>query len=96
MKSLKLRFTPEAAKLLSKFHSETKKHLNKAFQEIRKNPYVGHDLQKELSGLKSYKSKKYRILYNINEDEHVIEIYYTGHRKDIYEQFRRLLNQLIR
>ena len=96
MKSLKLRFTPEAARLLSKIHPDIKKHLKKAFKEILKNPYVGHDLQEELFGLKSYKSKRYRIIYNINEGEHVIEIYYIGHRKDVYEQFRRLLNKLIR
>ena len=94
MKSLRMRLTPEAARLLSKLHPESKKLIKSALQELRQSPYSGHDLQEELSGFKSYRSKRYRILYRLNEEEQVIEVYYIGHRKDIYEQFKRLLNQL--
>ena len=94
MMNFKIRFTPEAAGLFSKLHPENKKHIKEAIQEIRKNPYAGHDLQEELIGFNSYKSQRYRILYKLNEPENFIEIYYIGHRKDVYEQFRRLLNRL--
>jgi len=94
MKSLRIRLTPEAARLLSKLHPESKKLIKSALQELRQAPYSGHDLQEELSGFKPYRSKRYRILYRVNEEEQVIEVYYIGHRKDIYEQFKRLLNQL--
>ncbi len=94
MISLKIRFTPEAARLFSKLHPENKKLIKSALQELRQTPYSGHDLQEELSGFKSYRTKRFRILYKVNDEEHIIEGYYVGHRKDIYEQFRRLLNQL--
>ena len=94
MKGLRIRLTPEAARLLSKLHPESKKLITSALQELRQAPYSGHDLQEELSGFQSYRSKRYRILYRVNEEEQVIEVYYIGHRKDIYEQFKRLLNQL--
>ena len=94
MKNFKIRFTPEAAGLFSKLHPENKKLIKLALNELRQALYSGHDLQEELSGFKSYRSKKYRILYRVNEDEYIIEIYYIGHRKDVYEQFRRLLSQL--
>ena len=94
MKSLRIRLTPEAARLLSKLHPESKKLIKSALLELRQAPYSGNDLQEELSGFKSYRSKRYRILYRVNEEEQVIEVYYIGHRKDIYEQFKRLLNQL--
>ena len=94
MRKLKIRFTPEAARLLSKFHPENKKLIKAAIKELRGDPHLGDDLQEELSGFKSYKSKRYRILYRINEDEDFIEIYYVGHRSDVYEQFRLLLNKL--
>jgi len=89
----KIRFTPEAARLFSKLHPENKKLIKLALYELSQAPYSGHDLQEELAGFKSYRSKKYRILYRVNEDEYIIEIYYIGHRTDVYEQFRRLLNQ---
>ncbi|MFC1858025.1 type II toxin-antitoxin system RelE/ParE family toxin [Thermodesulfobacteriota bacterium] len=95
MINFKIRFAPESAGLFIKLHPENKKkQIKEAIQEIRKNPYAGHDLQEELIGFKSYKSQRYRILYKLNEPENFIEIYYIGHRKDVYEQFRRLLNQL--
>ena len=94
MIDFKIRFTPEAAGLFSKLHPENKKLIKFALNELRQSPYSGHNLQEELSGFKSYRSKRYRILYKVNEDEHIIEVYFIGHRKDIYEQFRRLLNQL--
>ena len=94
MISYKIRFTPEAAGLFSKLHPENKKLIKFALNELRQTPYSGHDLQEELSGFKSYSSKRYRILYKVNEEEQAIEVYYIGYRKDVYEQFRRLLNQI--
>ncbi len=94
MKNWRVKFTPEAARLLSKFHPENKKLIKAALKELHRDPHLGDDLQEELSGFKSYKSKRYRILYNINEDENAVQVYYIGHRKDVYEQFRLLLNKL--
>jgi mRNA interferase RelE/StbE len=94
MKEIRLKFTPEAARLLSKLHPEGKKFSKEGLTELCQNPYLGHDLQQELSGFKSYKIKRYRILYDINEEEGVIQVYYVGHRRDVYEQFRDLLSDL--
>ena len=94
MTDMRVRFTPEATRLFSHLHPENKKLIKLALQELRKAPYLGNDLQEELSGFKSYKSKRYRILYKVNEDEQILEIYYIGHRQDVYEQFRNLLNRL--
>lgn len=94
MRPLRVRFTPEAAELLSKFHPKDRKLIKTAIKELRQDPTAGGDLQEELSGFKSYKSKRYRIICRLNEDESVIEIFYVGHRRDVYDQFRLLLNKL--
>ncbi len=94
MKNVRLKFTPEAARLLAKLHPEAKKLIKSGLDELRQNPYLGDDLQQELSGFKSYKIKRYRVLYGINEEEGVIQVYYVGHRRDVYEQFRDLLSDL--
>ena len=96
MRNLRVGFTPEAAGLLSKFHPENKKLIQAAINELRRDPHLGDDLQEELSCFKSYKFKRYRILYRVNEEENFLEIYYVGHRSDVYEQFRLLLNKLPR
>ena len=94
MKQYKIRFTPEASRLISKFHPENKKQIKMALRDLQKEPYAGGDLQEELYGFKSFKIKRYRILYNISEEESIIQVYHIGHRSDVYEQFRRLLNDL--
>ena len=89
-----MRFTPEASRLISKFHPDNKKQIKQALQELQINPYTGSDLQEELYGFKSFKFKRYRIVYNINEEDSFVQIFHIGHRSDVYEQFRRLLNEL--
>ena len=94
MKKYKMRFTPEASRLVSKFHPENKKQIKMALRDLQKDPHAGGDLQEELYGFKSFKIKRYRILYNINEEKSFIQVYHIGHRSDVYEQFRRLLSEL--
>ena len=94
MKKWKIRFTPESSQLLSKLHPDNKGHVKQALTELRQNPFTGKDLQEELSGFKSLRLKQYRIIYNINEEENFIQIYHIGQRRDVYEQFRRLLTEL--
>ena len=94
MKKFSMRYTPEDSRLLSKLHPENKKLIRAALEDLRNNPYAGNDLQEELYGYKSFKLKRYRVLYNINEEENTIQIFHIGHRKDVYEQFHRLLTDL--
>lgn len=94
MKKWKMRFTPESSRLLSKLHPENKKLIKQVLTDLRQNPHRGKDLQEELSGFKSLRLKQYRIIYNINEEKKILQIYHIGRRIDIYEQFKRLLIEL--
>ena len=94
MKKFGMKFTPESSRIIAKLHPENKKLIKQALVDLRENPYAGRDLQEELYGYKSFKLKRYRVLYNINEEENTIQIFHIGHRKDVYEQLNRLLNQL--
>ena len=94
MKKFGMRYTPEASRLLSRLHPENKKLIRAALKDLRNNPYAGSDLQEELYGYKSFKLKRFRVLYSVNEEEKTIQVFHVGHRKDVYEQFNRLLNQL--
>ena len=94
MKPFRIRFTPETGKQISTLHPTNRRLIKTALKEIQKDPYSGDDLQGEFSGFKSYKPKRYRILYNIVEEERLIQVYYVGQRRDVYEQFRSLLTKL--
>jgi addiction module RelE/StbE family toxin len=94
MKLFKMRFTPEASRLLAKIHPENKKMIRHSLNGLREDPYIGNQLSGELSGFRSLKVKRYRVVYGIHEEENLIDILYVGHRREIYEQFRTLLTKL--
>ena len=94
MKKFKIRFTPEASRLLSKFHPENKMLIKQALNDLRQKPYLGNDLQEELYVFKSFKIKRYRIIYNVDEDTNFVQIFFVGHMRDVYEEFRLLLNKV--
>ena len=94
MKRPSVRYTPEAAVLISGLHPEIKTMIRNAIDELQANPFLGDDLHDELSGFKSYKPRRYRILYKFEEEGNTIDIYYVGHRRDVYEQFGQLLKEL--
>ena len=88
-----IKLTPEAGKALTKLHPDSKKLIKEAIRQICDSPYSGTDLQGELYGFKSFKPKRYRIIYKLDEEKQGIEVYYIGHRRDVYERFKQLLNQ---
>ena len=88
----KIKFTPEAGKVLTKLHPDSKRLIKDAIKQLCISPYSGTDLQGELSGFKSFKPKRYRIIYKLAEEKQRIEIYYIGHRRDVYKRFKQLLN----
>jgi len=94
MQRFQIRFTPEASRLVSRLSPETKKLIKDALKTLKKNPFLGDDLHEELAGFKSFKPKRYRILYTVDEEKSTIGIYHIGHRRDVYEQFRLLLDDL--
>lgn len=94
MKSYRVRFTPEASRLIARLHPEVKKLVRSAIDDLRKAPYRGSELTGEFAGYRSLKPKRYRIIYRVDEDEALLEIYHVGHRRDVYETLRRLLRSL--
>lgn len=94
MKPPRLRITPEAGRPISQFPPGGKRLIRAALEELRMDPQKGHDLHEELSGFKSMRSGRYRILYRLNEEEGWVDIYHVAHRRDVYDQFRRLLKRL--
>ena len=88
---LRVRYTPEAASLIRKLHPEAKRMVRNGIRTLLENPLQGHELHLELSGFRSYRIKNYRVLYQINNHESFIEVYFVGHRRDVYESFRALL-----
>jgi len=60
---------------------------------LRHGPHAGDDLQEELAEFKSLKPKRFRIIYTVDDEHQMVKVYYVGHRRDVYDQFRLLLKR---
>ena len=82
-----VKITPFANRASKKFSPEVKKAAKAALNELAKNPYLGKELQAELSGFWSYKFMRYRIIIKADTQKKTIIVWAVGHRRDIYEAF---------
>ena len=94
VEKFKLIYSETCINQIKKPHPYLKPIVKAKIEFISANPYMGKLLEKELSGYLSFRAKRYRIIYKVEEDTKTIEIHYIGLRKDIYETFGEQLRKL--
>lgn len=87
----RLRIPDETADLLRGLHPELKRKIKAALKAILSEPYAGKALKDDLSGLRSYRVGRLRIIYRLHGKE--IQIVVIGPRKKIYLETYRLLKK---
>ena len=88
----KLGMPDETADFIRHVHPEIKKKIKSSLEIILSNPNVGKSLKGELTGLKSFRAGRFRIIYRISL-KHIIDIVAVGPRSIIYEITYRLLKK---
>jgi mRNA-degrading endonuclease RelE of RelBE toxin-antitoxin system len=61
--------------------------VKRAIESLAQTPYMGKCLERDLAGYFSLRSRRYRVIYRIDENARAVEIHYIGHRRDVYEVF---------
>ena len=89
----KFRVTDDVVALVRKLHPILKANIRQALQLIGQNPYSGKPLKDELADLRSYRVKKYRIIYRVLDQDKILEIVAVGPRKKIYEETFYVINK---
>ena len=88
----RLRIADHAATVLRALHPNIKRKLRAALQTMLADPYAGKELGEELSGLRSYRVSRFRIVYRLAKDRQV-EVIAIGPRERIYEETYRLVRK---
>ena len=86
--SYQLVYSETSRKQIRKLHPQLKPIVKSKIENLRKNPFAGKCLERELSGYLSMPAKRFRVIYKINDNNQTVEIHCVGHRKDIYELFK--------
>jgi mRNA interferase RelE/StbE len=87
------RYTRECARLIAKLPPDIKRLVRSTIDALLDKPEMGTELTGELDGYYSYRVRRYRIIYRVNEEESCIEVYHVGHRRDVYEALRSILSR---
>ena len=62
---MQVRVPDEIVTLIRGMHPILKKRIRAAFNEILKDPFCGKALKEELAGLRSFRIKRFRIIYKV-------------------------------
>jgi mRNA interferase RelE/StbE len=87
------RYTPECSRLIAKLPPDIKRLVRSTLDALLAKPEMGTELTGELDGYRSYRVRRYRIIYRVNEEESCLEVYHVGHRRDVYQTLRSLLSR---
>lgn len=93
MTKLSPRYTPEAARLIKHLPPELKRLVRGAIDSLCTDPHIGHELLGDLTGYRSYRVRRYRVIYRVDEHESFLDVYHFGHRRDVYETLKLLLGE---
>ena len=81
---------PNAAKALRKLDNANRTRIKKALGELAGDPWkVGKPLHP--SDFWSLRTGDYRAVYEINQDQNQVTVLFIGHRKNVYDDFSKML-----
>ncbi len=88
-KTWTLSFTPEAQKAFKKLDPSIQKEIFKFFRTkvlATQNPFAfAKPLRHHLFFFYRYRVGNYRVICTINENELIITVFKTGHRREVYD-----------
>jgi mRNA interferase RelE/StbE len=88
-----LRIPDDVASLVRGLHPLIKSQIRSALQTLLDDPLCGKSLKEELQGLRSYRVKKFRIIYRVARKKKELEIIAIGPRRNIYEETFKIVSK---
>lgn len=80
---------PKSNSFLKKVEKDIAEQIKKNLQELKEKPKKGKKLK--YSDFWSLRIGEYRVIYEINTNKKQVIILYIGHRKNVYDDFSRLI-----
>lgn len=75
-----------AAEAIRHLPPDIKRAVKAAIRQISANPAAGESLQRELEGLRKYRVRRFRIVYQVDRARRIVDIMAVGERRSIYEE----------
>jgi mRNA interferase RelE/StbE len=82
---------PEVADIVRNLPPDVKGQVKRALAHLGEHPDAGKVLTGELTGLRSYRARRFRIVYQLAESARRLRILHVGHRRTVYEELTKRL-----
>lgn len=86
-----LQYAASAARSIRKLDPQIRRRVRRALRELSADPERGKPLQLTLKGLRSWRTGDFRIIYRIVHDRLEVLVIALGHRRDVYDRVRQLI-----
>ena len=83
----KVVLSPHAVREYKKLNPAIRSQIQEGIDSLARNPIAGSKIKRlrgRLHEYYRYRSGDYRIVYAINQKEHIVFVDYIQHRKDVY------------
>src|SRR5688572_4394037 len=85
---------PHIAEIIRHLPPELKRSVKLALRSLSADPLLGAPLMRELSGLRKFRVRRYRIVYELDRKEKIMRIFAIGHRSNLYEELADQMRRL--
>jgi len=79
-----LRIKQSAVKALEKIAKPDRERIVHVIDRLKSEPAAGAALKGEFAGLRRLRVGRYRVVYEVQNNELVVLVVRIGHRKDVY------------
>ena len=86
MLSYRFLYSQTSGKQIKSLHPVLKPLVKKLIEDLKETPFLGKPLERELSGYYSLRAKKFRIVYDVDQENHIVRITLHGPTKRIFFQ----------
>ena len=84
-----INYVPSAARAIRKLDPAVRRRIRDTLQKISEDPERGKQLRLGLTGLRAWRTGRYRIIYRLIESRIEILVLAIGHRRDVYKKLQR-------
>ena len=85
-------YATSAARAIKRLDPAVRRRMLAALRKLDADPERGKPLQLVLKGLRSWRTGDYRIVYRVIESRIEILVVAVGHRRDVYERLKKMLD----
>jgi mRNA interferase RelE/StbE len=77
---------PHVAEIILPLHPDLKQSIKAAIRAIAADLVYGEPLHRELEVLRTYRVRRFRIIYAVDHKTGAVRLMAVGHRRSIYEE----------